>query len=198
MRKATLLIFGLAILLLYSCGQPAQQRKNTREELPLESFVSQFRQSHPDMLNNDATLEEGNEEFKTAFEKAYAKQDMLEGIPVELTCVNKADGKYVAQFQSWILPSGFEFQDSIKEVCFDVIGVVPDSTAKQLKDKEYYLLKTKFVSFVNFEAMFALLGRETIGVTDKVGLEKDDVYEEKVCVHLARLYVDINEVKPFK
>ncbi len=198
MKKSTFFLVVLVACVLMGCVRVSKSNGQVEKDLPIEAFYKDFIKDYPNYNANDATRQEAFDAFVVAVKDTIDKCNIFEGVPVKLQTVNKIkDGTYVAQFQSWINPNGFDYRHGIYKVCFDVIGVVPDSIVPQLKDDEYYTFEGNYISNVEFHVMEALLGRETIGITASFGVEQDYIFEDKVSLHFAYMYYDFTSIKPF-
>ena len=192
------LIISLVSILVFSCQ--VKTKSEPPRKLPLETFVSDFMDNHPSYFNNDITKEECDTIFKKMLENSIDSLHLFEGIPIQLQAVSQDDnGKYIAQFRCVGFQTKFEFQDSINEVMFDMWGEVPETTAKELKDKTDYMFYGKFVSFLPNYAMACVVSntRPTVW-TPSINIRPDDIFEEQVVVSLGMSYWQIDSIVPFR
>lgn len=197
--KKILSVFLLGIVLfLSSCVDTSQQTRTIEADLPIENLFSNFMSKHPNFDTNDITRKEVYDAFVVMVKDTIEKCHLFEGVPVKLATINKCkNGKYVAHFQSWITPTNFDYRYKITKICFDVVGVVPDSLALTLSDKSYYTFSGDYISNINFEVMERLLERGTTGITFDFGMEKDVLSRDEFSLHFAYMLYDFKEIKPF-
>ena len=163
---------ALAVLLpMIGCIKPGERTRMVNKKLPLEELVDTFMKDHPNYLNNDVTIEEGDKEFQKIVIDTAKK--FLNGIPMELVAINKNNKSYMAQFQCWITPSAFEYQSPVSKVMFDIVTPVPDSLVDGLKEKEYYVLEGIIIEkSADMNVFETLLGKNTMGTTPIFGIRK--------------------------
>lgn len=188
---------ALAVLLpMIGCIKPGERTRMVNKKLPLEELVDTFMKDHPNYLNNDVTIEEGDKEFQKIVIDTAKK--FLNGIPMELVAINKNNKSYMAQFQCWITPSAFEYQSPVSKVMFDIVTPVPDSLVDGLKEKEYYVLEGIIIEkSADMNVFETLLGKNTMGTTPIFGIRKDDVWDDKYEVHLGLMFFRMISIKPF-
>lgn len=128
----------VVLITLVSCN--SSKTKEVFKTYPVEQWVMDYVQKNPNCMNNEITKKQTVADFIKAVEDSTHK-DWLEGIPVELKTINKVNDKYVAQFGSYFVTDRLDYKAPLESVNFDVITVVPDSLAPQLKKDESYTLK---------------------------------------------------------
>ena len=173
MKKLLLLLVGL--IALVSCNSP--KTKEVDKIYPIEQWVMDYVKKHPNCMNNEITKKQTIDDFIKAVDDSTHK-DWMEGIPVELETINKVNDKYVAQFGSYFTSNGLSYKAPLEEVNFDIITVVPDSLASQLKEDELYTLKgIQIVSRLdNSQVADFLLGQESSYWSWDVSLETKDSF----------------------
>ena len=173
MKKLLLLLVGL--IALVSCNSP--KTKEVYKILPIEQWVVDYVKQHPNCMNNEITKKQTVEDFIKAVDDSTHK-DWMEGISVELKTINKVNDKYVVQFGSYLISNGLSYRIPLEEVNFDIITVVPDSIAPQLKEDELYTLKgIQIVSRIEKSQVAEfLLGQESSYWSWDVSLEPKDSY----------------------
>ena len=199
--KKTLLVIPtlLIIATLVACNaKPGERTRYVEETYPIENYVKSFLDNHKDFNTNDITRESTNSEFEKQILDTLVKDNLLKGLPVKLERIGKNKGSYVAQFRSWIHPSGFKFKNTLDDVYFDIVGTIPDSLATKISDNKYYSIDGRFVSKLNrVEEIEVLLGKNTMAYTNNIAIRVDDILEEKVEVSLGILFFDITSVELF-
>ena len=197
MKKIVLFSLIFSVFYLTSCVRMSGTR-TVEKDFPIESLYNDFIKNYPNYNANDATMQETNEAFVALVKDTMYKCNLFEGVPVKLRMVNKTnDSTYVAQFQSWIKPTGFEFHYNISEINFDVFGVVPDSLVPYLKDDNYYTFEGNYISNVEFPVMEALLGKDTYGITAMFGIDRDITFKDMVSLDFAYMFYEFTSIKPF-
>lgn len=200
MKKLLLLLVGF--IALVSCNSP--KTKEVYKILPIEEWVADYVKKHPNCMNNEITKKQTIDDFIKAVDDSTHK-DWMEGIPVELITINKVNDKYVAQFGSYFISNGLSYKAPLEEVNFDIITVVPDSLAPQLKEDELYTLKgIQIVSRIKkSEVADLLLGQESVYGTWDVSLElKDshitpDLTSNYLAANLGVYYCDVKHINVF-
>lgn len=173
MKKLLLLLVGF--IALVSCNSP--KTKEVDKIYPIEQWVMDYVKKNPNCINNEITKKQTVEDFIKAVDDSTHK-DWMEGIPVELKTINKVNDKYVAQFGSYLISNGLSYKAPLEEVNFDIIAVVPDSLAPQLKEDELYTLKgIQIVSRLeNSQVADFILGQESHYWSCDVSLETKDSF----------------------
>ena len=200
MRKIVVFLLLALALSAVSCLKP-QHRERTRmvdKKLPLEIIVDTVMMAHPDYFNNEVTKSDGNKDFEEAFFAMDTNQ--LEGIPLKLITVNKANGKYMAQFRSFGTPEGFKFVNSIDELNCDVLTVIPDDIVASLKEKEQYILHGRIINRIKSIELFdKMLGTSTMAATYDFEIRKVENYDNKrfLDVCLGMLYFKLDSINPY-
>lgn len=145
-----------------------------KDTIPIEKFALEFLRNNPNFDNNEITRQKASDSFKQLFSENANSLDLLSGIPVEFVCAKKchSDSSYMVQFQAWHRPSSFYYKN-FEKVMIDIVTKVSEKEVESLKEKEYYYLKCHFVSIIqSIPVLEAFLGRKTIIITDKWGLQK--------------------------
>lgn len=199
--KTTLNFFILALTSFFIFSCQVKTKSEPPRKLPLETFVSDFMDNHPSYFNNDVTKEECDTIFKKMLENSIDSLHLFEGLPIQLEAITQDDnGKLIAQFRCVGFQTKFEYQDSIKEVMFDMWGEIPETAAKELKEKTDYMFYGKFVSFLPNYAMACVVSnnpRPTVW-TPLINIRPDDIFEEQVEVRLGMSYWEIDSIVPFR
>ena len=200
MKKLLLLLVGL--IALVSCNSP--KTKEVDKIYPIEQWVMDYVKKHPNCMNNEITQKQTVNDFIKAANDSTHK-DWMEGIPVELITINKVNDKYTAQFGSYFISNGLNYRAPLTAVNFDIITVVPDSLAPQLKKDELYTLKgIQIVSRIKkSEVADFLLGQESMYGTWDVSLELKDSYiapdltSNCLAANLGVYYCDVKHINVF-
>lgn len=200
MKKLLLLLVGL--IALVSCNSP--KTKEVDKIYPIEQWVMDYVKKHPNCMNNEITQKQTVDDFIKAANDSTHK-DWMEGIPVELITINKVNDKYTVQFGSYFISNGLNYRAPLTEVNFDIITVVPDSLAPQLKKDELYTLKgIQIVSRIKkSEVADFLLGQESMYGTWDVSLELKDSYiapdltSNCLAANLGVYYCDVKHINVF-
>lgn len=195
-------IFILCLMAFVMCScnfTPTPQYVEKEIDLPMEIFINDFLNDNPNFFNNDATIEEGNKDFIKALSDTLntseGRMNLFDGIPLRLKAINKTKKLgYVAQFDSWIKPNGFNFH-YVSGINFDVFCVIPDSLVTTLKDDKHYLLDGTYVGNLTYNESVQMLGKRTSVWNPKVGIEKDisfhsEYYQRKVNLGCVLLLFD--------
>ena len=191
MRKIVVFLLLALAMSAVSCLKP-QHRERTRmvdKKLPLEIIVDTIMMTHPEYFNNEVTKSDGSKDFEKAFFAMDINQ--LEGIPLRLIIVNKANGKNMAQFRSLGTPEGFKFVNSIDELNCDVLTVIPEDIVASLKEKEQYILYGHIINRIKSIELFdKMLGASTMAATYDFEIRKVENYDDKLSldVCLGMLY----------
>ena len=199
----------MLMVVISSCGPTLRKKEVVQEKptyklvtktTPVEKWLIKFVKSSPNFLNNDATKSEANQELLKAL-KDSTNKDWIDEIPVELKTISRVDGKYVAQFGSYLVNCDYTFRTPIKSINFDVIATIPDSVVSTLKDDVTYKLYGSIVSPIdNVEAADVLLGAGSSYWSNNVGFEMDAYSEgakSYLNVNLGILFCDISKVVKF-
>ena len=195
MRKLLIILSVCSLVLMTSCGSKAPAQKEV-EKLPIEEFVEKFMKEHPNYLNNDITMEEGDKAFHEIF--VDTTKNYLKGIPVKLTAINKNGNAYFAQFQSWTRPKNFDFNPPVYCVNCDILTVIPDSLVTTLKENSFYTLEGCVIeNMANLGVMEAMLGKSTYGVTTVFGIRKNSIYDDRFEINLGLLYYHLDGIEEF-
>lgn len=171
-------IFCFMAFAMISCNfTPMPKEERIEVDLPMENFINDFLNDNPNFFNNNVTIEEGNKDFIKALSDTLntseGRMNLFDGIPLRLETINKTkELGYVAQFDSWIEPYGFDFH-YVKEINFDVFCVIPDSLVTTLKEKKHYLLDGTYVGNLTYNESVQILGKRTSVWNPKVGIEKE-------------------------
>ena len=200
MKHTKIFLMALSIIAtLIACNaKPGERTRFVNETYPLEIYVKSFLDNHKDFNTNDITRENANSEFEKQILDTLKNDNLLKGLPVRLERIGKTKGSYIAQFRSWIHPSGFEFKSPIDDVYFDIVGTIPDSLATKICDNEYYVIDGSFISKLNsIEEIEVLLGKNTSAYTNTISIQTDNIWEEKVEVNIGILFFDIISIEPF-
>lgn len=200
MKRIILLLIG--VITLASCNTP--KTKIVDKIYPVEQWVMDYVKKNPNCINNEITQKQTTDDFIKAVDDSTHK-DWLEDIPVELKAINKVGNKYVAQFGSYFISNGLEYKAPLKSVNFDVITVVPDSLAPQLKKEELYTLKGITIVYRIKKAVVAdlLLGLESSYWSWDVSLETDDSFRTPdltwncLKANLGIYYCDVKQINKF-
>lgn len=194
MKQTTFIFAALIMLLAISCKKIQKQPSYTyvAVEYPIETWVSQYVQEHPNCFNNEITKEQASKDLLKAVEDSTT--NFFDGIPVELRSINKTGKKTMAQFGSYLISNGLNFREPIGEVDFDIVVAVPDSVVSNLKEKELYALKVKKIGRLNIDAANILMGKETMFWN---GLVLMDEEYDKVKVDLGIFYCDFVGIEKF-
>lgn len=198
-----LLFFLLVLITLVSCN--TSKTKEVFKIYPVEQWVMDYVKKNPNCMNNEVTKKQTVADFIKAVEDSTHK-DWLEGIPVKLETINKVNDKYVAQFGSYFISNGLDYNAPLASVNFDVITVVPDSLAPQLKKEEVYSLKgiTIVSRIEKSEVADFLLGQESTYWSWDISLESDDTFGtpdlELKCLraNLGLYYCDVKYINKFE
>lgn len=201
MKRIILLLIG--IITLASCNIP-KTKIMVDKIYPVEQWVMDYVKKNPNCMNNEITKKQTIDDFIKAVDDSTHK-DWLEGIPVELKAINKVDNKYVAQFGSYFISNGLDYKAPLKSVNFDVITIVPDSMAPQLKKEELYTLKgiTIVSRIEKAEVADLLQGQEGTYWSWDVSLEPDDSYGtpdltwNSLKANLGIYYCDVKQINKF-
>lgn len=199
--KRILLLF-LGFIALVSCNSP--KTKEVYKIYPIEQWVIDYVKKHPNCMNNEITKKQTVDDFIKAVNDSTLK-DWMEGIPVELRTINKVNDKYTAQFGSYFISNGLSYRVPLKEVNFDIITVVPDSLAPQLKEDELYTLKgIQIVSKIKkSEVANFLLGQNCAYWSWDISLEPKDSYitpdltSNCLAANLGVYYCDVKHINIF-
>lgn len=200
--KRIILFLIIGVMTLISCNSP--KTRKVGKIYPVEQWVMDYVKKHPNCMNNEFTKKQTIDDFIKAVDDSTHK-DWLDGIPVELEAINKIDNKFVAQFGSYLISNGSNYNVPLSSVNFDVITVVPDSLALQLKKEELYTLKgIKIVSRIKKgEVADLLLGQESNYWSWDVSLEPDDAYRtpdltwNSLKANLGIYYYDVQYINKF-
>jgi hypothetical protein len=196
MRKILYFFMFAALLSMISCVKPGERTRMVDKKLPIEELVDSFMMQHPNYLNNEVTMEEGDKEFQKII--IDTTTNYLEGIPMELVAINKNGKAYMAQFQSWIKPNGFEYQAPIYKVNFDILTAIPDSLISTLKEKDYYILEGAVIErMANMRVLETLLGKSSMGTTPIFGIRKNDTWDDKYDVNMGLIYFHMTSIEPY-
>jgi len=196
-------LFAFPILLIIATfvacnAKPGERTRYVDEIYPIENYVMSFLDSHKDFNTNDITREKTNSEFEKQILDTLRNDNLLKGLPVKLERMGESKGSYIAQFRSWIHPSGFEFKNPIDDVYFDIVGTIPDSLATKISDNEYYVVDGSFISRLDgIEEIEVLLGKNTSAYTNTISIKVDDIWKEKVEVYLGILFFNFTSIEPF-
>lgn len=190
----------VVIALLIACiGKPGERTRYVDETYPFEKFCAEFLDSHKDFNTNDITREDANKEFTQLILDTLEKDNILKGLPVNLESVGRCGEHITAHFQSWIMPTGFEFKKPIHKINYDIICTIPDSLSTTLKDDEYYAIDGQFIARIETKAMMdVLLGRSEMPYTNAISLKADDFFNDEIEVSMGMLYFDVKSIEPFK
>lgn len=198
--KMDLLVIStlLIIATLVACNaKPGERTRYVDETYPIENYVKSFLDNHKDFNTNDITRENTNIEFKKQILDTLEKDNLLRGLPVKLETIGKVKGSYIAQFRSWIHPSGFKFKSPIDDLYFDIVGSIPDSLATKISDNEYYIINGSFISKLNsVEEIEVLLGKSTTAYTNSISIQVEKITKDFE-VNLGILFFDITSIEPF-
>lgn len=195
MRKLLFIMSICSFALIASCVQQAPQKKEVAK-LPLEDLVEKFMKEHPNYLNNDVTMEEGDNAFHEIF--MDTTKNYLEGVPVKLKTINKNGTKYFAQFQSWTRPNNFDFNTPVYCVNADILTIIPDSMVSTLKEDSYYTLEGCVIeNMASLDVMESLLGKSTYAVTPVFGIRKNSIYDDRFEINLGLLFFHLDGLKEF-
>jgi hypothetical protein len=178
---------------------PTPKKEKIEVDLPMENFINDFLNDKPNFFNNDITIEEGNQDFirilSDTLNTSEGRMNLFDGIPLRLKTINKTKKLgYVAQFDSWIEPNGFDFH-YVSDINFDVFCVIPDSVVTTLKEDKHYLLDGTYVGNLTYNESVQVLGKRTSVWSPKIGIEKDnsfhsEYYQRKVNLGCVLLLFD--------
>lgn len=188
-----LILFGLLLIPFNSCSVPGTQAQLT-DTIPIEKFALEFIEKNPDFDNNEITREQASVKFKAAFIENVEKAHLLDSIPVKFDRAYKTkDGKgYMAQFSVWTPPYNNYFK-YFDKVMVDILTNVSEEEIMTLKEKEFYFLKSKFISDIESIDVFErLLGGRTMCITYDWGVKKNNYGKNDIC--LGMMYVDTDSI----
>ncbi len=203
MKKIVFILMNL-LMLLSSCMQTSTNKvnveQNRKSEYPIVGFVEDFVATHPNFDSNDLTRQQADEDFLKSFTELSDSINLIKNIPVKLNALNKdSKGNVMAQFQSWIKPSDFEFPSPLYEVNFDIVGKIDPKYVSILNEDSYYTINGKFIGRIeNLQAFHALLGRSSSVYTPEFSVRKDDIFDDRYEVSLGMMYFDIDSISNFE
>ena len=198
MRKFFYLLLSALLLHMMGCIKPGERTRMVDKRLPLEELVDTFMKEHPDYLNNEVTMQNGDVEFQKVIIDTTI--NYIEGIPLELKKLCNNGKSYMAQFQCWHTTRPyFDFQEPIQDAHFDIITAVPDSMIVSLKEGEYYTLSGVIIERIaNINVFRAMLGNDyAMAYTPTVGIRRNDIWKEKYDVEMGMIYFHLDSLKPY-
>lgn len=138
-------------------------------------------------------------QFLTEITDSLTNSDwLLEDLPLELVEVKRwSDEVCIAHFCSR-LPGSFNFVDEhFKNVCFDIVGKIPEDKALKLKDGEWYIVRGKLEKFLDWNTYRDFAQRSPF--TDRVGIAKLDEFceEDNYIMNIGMMFFDIASVTPY-
>jgi len=175
MKRIRTFLVITTMLLIVGCGNRIKQVKIVDEPLMLEVYMGNFMARHKDFGTNDLTRKIAATDFIKEIKDTLYKVNLLEGVPMKLSTINKTKGgKVMAQFEAWHAPYNFEYKNGIDYICADIIGVVADTIATKLKQggNEYYILKGCLIDFITYETACLLMETNMTTLTNKVDLDE--------------------------
>lgn len=186
MKKVVILMFcGLALL---SCVP--QQPTQTKPELPIVCMVDSFVATHPNFMNNEITREQANADWEKAVLDSFKNPHFLDGVNMTMIRINKTEKNgYIAQFRSL---NNLNRYKGIRDINFDVLSYVPDSTALELVEKGEYTIYGEIIGPIDFATMQKLYEAPTNRYTDKYSITKCE-YEDKYDINLANIFMNIQK-----
>ncbi|MCR4664224.1 MAG: hypothetical protein K5660_02545 [Paludibacteraceae bacterium] len=171
----------------------------TDNTLRIEQFVDTFLVQHPDWNNNSVTREQANKEFKELFLSTMEKENLLEGVPMNLHSVHKVKKKNMVHFD--LLNSRFEYKQLVKydlgiyHLYGDIIGAVPDSLLDILIEGQSYEVSGHFIGELgNIEVMRNLIGYNEMAWSNEIYIRDESLGQE---VSVGIIYMDIDSIRPF-
>lgn len=194
------------MMLLSSCTHTthtttakANEVQDRKSEYPIVGFVENFVATHPNFDSNDITREQADEDFLKSFTEVSDSINLIKNIPLKLCALNKdSKGNIMAQFQSWIKPTNFEFPLPLYKVNFDVIGKIDPKYVSILNENSYYTINGKFIDRIdNLEEFQTLLGRGSFIYTPLFSVRKDEMLHDRYEVSLGMMHYDIDSISRF-
>lgn len=128
--------------------------KNTneikRKELKLETYLNSLFNDNENWNQNDITIKEFNKRFYTEI-TTKLNNDILDDFPLKLEEINEySENKYAAKFSgSYVKESLMQSNSIISNTNFDIIGLINKENLKKLKTNNSYIIKGKFIRFLN-------------------------------------------------
>lgn len=198
-RIICFLILVSALFVSCQYSNNTQQRILTDNTLRIEQFVDTFLVQHPDWNNNSVKREQANKEFKKLFLSTMEKENLLEGVPMNLRSVHKVKRKNMVHLDIQNLNFKYkqlvEYELGIYSLHGDIIGAVPDSLVDILVEGRSYEVSGRFIGELgSIEIMRNLIGYNEMAWSNQIYIIDESLGQE---VSVGILYMDIDSIKPF-
>jgi len=117
--------------------------------LKIVNYLDTLQSKYPNNKTNSAIKDELNDFFKKDFKKKI-NQGILEDLPFILDKVEKCGKRYVVSLQHSLTSKVYKSR-LLDDLEIDLYGFVDEKTAKSLIEKKPYLVKCKFIEYINFQ-----------------------------------------------
>ena len=180
-----------------SCVGNRPRTKLVEKQLPIENFVDTFVKHNPHYYLNDITKEETSKLFEKTVIDTLNKTNLLDGVPLKLQGMSKADGYAYVHLRAWATPSYWEYRGKLHDLTVDVIASVSDSLITVLENEKFYRIYGSYIGQLSLGLARELFGKKIMVYNYEIVFKIDDIYDDKINVDLGILYYSIDSIKPF-
>lgn len=146
-----LVLFGLAIGYVLINQKASEEKRADIDTLNIERCLVEIYSQNRNLKNNRVALKEANELLSKQFKENENKDSLLQNIPLRLVSVKERSdrpGEYVAHFYSFRYAMNRNFVSPFADINLDYLAFLSKNEAKNLKENEDYILRTKNVECI--------------------------------------------------